>query len=222
MLWPMKSAGSDSFVALTSLGPPRVVDATGLPAADDDAEMPWALGYVNLSEGLGVIPDIDSLARTAWTSEVIPQAMPSDGSGQRFPAIAGGSAKPGDLRRARTPPSCSPVAPISQKTGRQLRDSWSTRRCRTGCWSLLTTRWPDYGAIGEEMTHTEQVSECRNSPGRILGPGPLDGTTNFTSGFPMLRRFGGPGDRRAFAACGGLRPGPEGVFFRGTRPREPG
>jgi hypothetical protein len=69
VLWPMKSAGSRSFIALTSLGPPRVVDISDLPAAEGDAEMPWALGYVNLADGLGVIPDIDGLARRAWGME---------------------------------------------------------------------------------------------------------------------------------------------------------
>jgi chemotaxis signal transduction protein len=72
VLWPMKSAGTHSFIALTSLGPPRVVDVSGLPAADDDAEMPWALGYVNLADGLGVIPDIDALASEAWAAEDSP------------------------------------------------------------------------------------------------------------------------------------------------------
>ncbi len=68
VLWPMKSAGRESFIGLTSLGPPRVVDVTDLPAAREDAGMPWSLGYVDLADGLGVIPDIDALARQAWTT----------------------------------------------------------------------------------------------------------------------------------------------------------
>jgi myo-inositol-1(or 4)-monophosphatase len=49
---------------------------------------------------------------------------------------------------------------------------------------VLSERWPDYGAIGEEMTHAEQVYECRNSRNGYWVIDPLDGTTNFTAGFP--------------------------------------
>lgn len=66
VLWPMKSAGNRSFVALTSPGPPRVIDVDDHPATDGDAGIPWVLAYVSLPEGLGVIPDIDALARRAW------------------------------------------------------------------------------------------------------------------------------------------------------------
>ena len=66
VLWPMKSAGNRSFVALTSQGPPRVIDVGDPPAADGDAGIPWALAYASLPDGLGVIPDIDALARRAW------------------------------------------------------------------------------------------------------------------------------------------------------------
>ena len=69
VLWPMRSAGNRSFVALTSLGPPRVMDVSELPAAEEDAEMPWALGYVSLPDGLGVVADIDALAQRAWNSD---------------------------------------------------------------------------------------------------------------------------------------------------------
>lgn len=66
VIWPMRSAGNHSFIALTSLGPPRVIDVSELPAADEDADMPWALSYVTLPDGLGVVADIDALARKAW------------------------------------------------------------------------------------------------------------------------------------------------------------
>lgn len=48
----------------------------------------------------------------------------------------------------------------------------------------LGDRWPRYGAIAEEMTHADQVSVCRNSENGYWVIDPLDGTTNFTSGFP--------------------------------------
>lgn len=47
----------------------------------------------------------------------------------------------------------------------------------------LHTHWPGYGAIGEEMIHAEQVSICQNSSAGYWVIDPLDGTTNFTSGF---------------------------------------
>ncbi len=48
----------------------------------------------------------------------------------------------------------------------------------------LGSRWPDFGAIGEEMSHAEQVfiSQCSEPGYWVIDP--LDGTTNFTSGFP--------------------------------------
>ncbi len=67
VLWPMRSAGSRSFVALTSTGPPRVIDVDDLPAADGDPGMPWTLACASLPDGLGVIPDIDALTRRAWS-----------------------------------------------------------------------------------------------------------------------------------------------------------
>lgn len=74
VLWPMRSAGNRSFIGLTSLGPPRVMDASELPPAEEDAEMPWALGYVSLPDGLGVVADIDSLAQRAWFTGEAPDS----------------------------------------------------------------------------------------------------------------------------------------------------
>ena len=48
----------------------------------------------------------------------------------------------------------------------------------------LDTRWPGYGAIGEEMSHSDQVSICQSSENGYWVIDPLDGTTNFASGFP--------------------------------------
>ena len=49
--------------------------------------------------------------------------------------------------------------------------------------TALAERWPEYGFIGEEMAHRDQVevSESSNSGYWVLDP--LDGTTNFTVGF---------------------------------------
>lgn len=48
----------------------------------------------------------------------------------------------------------------------------------------LETRWPGFGAIGEEMAHSDQVSICASSDAGYWVIDPLDGTTNFTAGFP--------------------------------------
>ena len=47
----------------------------------------------------------------------------------------------------------------------------------------LYTRWPRFGFIGEEMTHSEQVEICENSEEGFWVLDPLDGTTNFAAGF---------------------------------------
>ena len=49
--------------------------------------------------------------------------------------------------------------------------------------TALAERWPHYGAIGEEMSHAEQVNICNESVNGYWVIDPLDGTTNFTSGF---------------------------------------
>ena len=49
--------------------------------------------------------------------------------------------------------------------------------------AVLAERWPQYGAIGEEMEHSDQVSICESSRQGYWVIDPLDGTTNFTSGF---------------------------------------
>ncbi len=48
---------------------------------------------------------------------------------------------------------------------------------------ILTTQWPEYGFIGEEMPHVEQVKVCQQSEHGYWVLDPLDGTTNFTAGF---------------------------------------
>ncbi len=47
----------------------------------------------------------------------------------------------------------------------------------------LNTRWPQFGFIGEEMPHDDQVRVCEHSKRGFWVLDPLDGTTNFASGF---------------------------------------
>lgn len=63
VLWPMKSASSRSFIGLTSLAPPRVVEITDQPSSEIITEMPYALGCLRLENELVVIPDIDQISR---------------------------------------------------------------------------------------------------------------------------------------------------------------
>jgi len=63
VLWPMKSASSRSFIGLTSLAPPRVVEITDQPSAEMITEMPYALVCLQLENELAVIPDIDQVSR---------------------------------------------------------------------------------------------------------------------------------------------------------------
>jgi len=68
--------------------------------------------------------------------------------------------------------------------------SWVTdidRRTQSRLFAELGRRWPQYGFIGEEMAHAEQHAVCAKQGGGntywVLDP--LDGTTNFTAGFPF-------------------------------------
>lgn len=49
--------------------------------------------------------------------------------------------------------------------------------------SRLSKYWPQFGAIGEEMEHADQVQICESSAQGYWVIDPLDGTTNFTAGF---------------------------------------
>ncbi len=66
VLWPMRSAGRQSYLALTSLDTPEVVPAADWLEAEGVMPRPWALAYAAMPNGLGVIPDLDALARRAW------------------------------------------------------------------------------------------------------------------------------------------------------------
>ncbi|MGI9317156.1 MAG: inositol monophosphatase family protein [bacterium] len=47
----------------------------------------------------------------------------------------------------------------------------------------LQNRCPEFGFIGEEMEHSDQVTICNTSTNGYWVIDPLDGTTNFSSGF---------------------------------------
>ena len=57
------------------------------------------------------------------------------------------------------------------------------RQIQTHLLADLRARWPQYGFIGEEMTHADQVAECAQSRAGYWVLDPLDGTTNYTAGF---------------------------------------
>ena len=64
--------------------------------------------------------------------------------------------------------------------------SWVTdldRRMQENLLTKLRHRWPQYGFIGEEMTHADQAAVCDRSRAGYWVLDPLDGTTNFTAGF---------------------------------------
>ncbi|MGI9317155.1 MAG: chemotaxis protein CheW [bacterium] len=63
VLWPMKSASSRSFIGLTSLAPPRVIEISGQPSAERPADTQYILDCVQLDGDLGLIPDIDQVSR---------------------------------------------------------------------------------------------------------------------------------------------------------------
>ena len=66
ILWSLKGERADGFFALTSAGPPRAIEIDARPAAAPSAtgEQPNnVLGYVALDGGIGIIPDLENLAR---------------------------------------------------------------------------------------------------------------------------------------------------------------
>ena len=71
--------------------------------------------------------------------------------------------------------------PIQKKDGSFV--TVVDRRVQQLLMEKLEANWPGYGAIGEEMEHADQVSICNQSSNGYWVIDPLDGTTNFTSGF---------------------------------------
>ena len=54
---------------------------------------------------------------------------------------------------------------------------------QTSLKNKLQTLWPQFGFIGEEMSFSAQVEVCKTSKAGYWVLDPLDGTTNFSSGF---------------------------------------
>jgi len=73
------------------------------------------------------------------------------------------------------------VAPVQKIDGSYV--TVVDRKIQDELLERLARRWPQYGAIGEEMEHADQVSICNQSADGYWVIDPLDGTTNFTSGF---------------------------------------
>lgn len=94
---------------------------------------------------------------------------------------------------------------------------------------ILSTKWQQYGFIGEEMKHANQVKTCEQNNGYWVVD-PLDGTTNFTAGFlffgvsvalvvdglPILAVIYDPVRDECFSAQRG-----HGAFLNGERMRCP-
>jgi myo-inositol-1(or 4)-monophosphatase len=73
------------------------------------------------------------------------------------------------------------VKPIQKRDGSYV--TLVDQQIQDRLFELLNDRWPQYGTIGEEMEHAEQVLICNTSKHGYWVIDPLDGTTNFTSGF---------------------------------------
>jgi myo-inositol-1(or 4)-monophosphatase len=90
----------------------------------------------------------------------------------------------------------------------------------------LRDRYPSFGFIGEEMEHSDQVTICNTSKNGYWVIDPLDGTTNFSTGFlcfgisvalvingqPQLAVIYDPVRKECFSARAG-----GGAFMNGTR-----
>lgn len=76
---------------------------------------------------------------------------------------------------------CGGALPILKKDGSYV--TAVDHQIQARLIAALSHRWPHYGAIGEEMEHAQQVSICSQSEKGYWVIDPLDGTTNFTSGF---------------------------------------
>lgn len=50
----------------------------------------------------------------------------------------------------------------------------------------LSAQWPHIPMLGEEMSNTEQAAMLKHSDAGLWVLDPLDGTTNFTTGFPIF------------------------------------
>lgn len=94
---------------------------------------------------------------------------------------------------------CSIVVDIARQEGlerlqRHLRDykadgsvvTDTDTRLQARILGELKERWPAFGALGEEMELVEQTQVVASSRTGFWVLDPLDGTTNFTAGFPFF------------------------------------
>ena len=72
ILWPMKSASNRAFIALTSMGAPRVIEVDTQQMISMETPVPYSIGVVELDAGLGVIPDISRLSEELYPSAIAP------------------------------------------------------------------------------------------------------------------------------------------------------
>jgi hypothetical protein len=70
VLWPMKSAGNQGFLSLTSLGPPRVIDIEDQTSPAITPDLNYLMGAVVLDNGVGAIPDIDLISSDIYRTPV--------------------------------------------------------------------------------------------------------------------------------------------------------
>ena len=70
VLWPMKSATSRSFIGLTSLAPPRVVEITDQPSVTAPDEAQYVMDCLRIENELALIPDIERISRELFKSSV--------------------------------------------------------------------------------------------------------------------------------------------------------
>ena len=90
------------------------------------------------------------------------------------------------VKQTAIPEHSVPHASIVQTTKQD--GSWVTdvdRRTQDKLLARLKQEWPQYGFIGEEMAHADQVTICDQSRQGYWVLDPLDGTTNFANGFPF-------------------------------------
>lgn len=73
ILWPMKSASNRSFLALTSMTAPRVIEIDREQLISTKTRIPYSQGVVQLDDaGFGIIPDIARLAAEIYPPGITP------------------------------------------------------------------------------------------------------------------------------------------------------
>jgi chemotaxis signal transduction protein len=68
VLWPMKTATSRSFIGLTSLTPPRVVEITDHPSVEAPTDARYVMDCLRIENEVALIPDIDQVSTELFNS----------------------------------------------------------------------------------------------------------------------------------------------------------